>query len=129
MDSKSTLIEKVKQCAYNVHLAFSPGYLESVYHNALLIELREAGLKADSEVPLKAYYKGHVVGEFKADILVGGSLILELKAVGSLTVNHECQLVNYLKVTGISKGILINFGSDKFEMKVKYKDFTPKFNF
>ena len=127
MDVNSTLIEKVKQCAYNVHLAFTPGYLESVYHNALLIELRDAGLRAESEVPIKAYYKGHVVGEFKVDILVEDCLILELKAVGSLTVNHECQLVNYLKVTGIAKGALINFGSDKFEMKVKYKNFTPQF--
>lgn len=114
------LIELIKQCAYNVRLDFSPGYLESVYQNALLIQLREAGLRAEKESDISLYYHGHIIGDFRADILVEDKIILELKAVSELKSIHELQLVNYLKVTKLDVGILINYGAESYR-------FIPKF--
>ncbi|MBQ9073612.1 MAG: GxxExxY protein [Muribaculaceae bacterium] len=120
-----TLIAKIIQCAYDVRSQLSAGYLEIVYRNALLVELRESGLTADSEVPLSVFYKGNVVGEYRADIVVDNRVIVELKAVQKLSSIHEAQLVNYLTTTGIDDGLLINFGSDKLEVKRKYRVYRP----
>jgi len=76
----------------------------------LIIELRKMGLSILSEKPITVYYENEIVGEYVADIVVGGKVILELKAVKELTEIHEVQLVNYLKATGIEVGLLINFG-------------------
>ena len=99
------------------------GFLESVYKNALLIELRKNGLKVDKEVPINVHYNNVIVGEFQADIIVEDSVILELKAIQKLSTIHEAQLVNYLTATNIEHGLLINFGSEKFEVKRKYRIF------
>lgn len=117
------LIKQVIQCAYNVRMKLSAGFLESVYLNALLIELHDNGLKANKEVPIIVHYKNHTVGEFRADIVVENSVIIELKATQHLTPTHEAQLVNYLTATNIEHGLLINFGSEKIEIKRKYKTF------
>ena len=85
--------------------------------NALLIELRERGLKAENRVPIKVFYKDEVVGEYIADILVEGKVILELKAVDRLEKIYEAQLLNYLKATGVQIGLLINFTHPKAEIK------------
>lgn len=114
------LIEIIRECAYQVRLDFSPGYLESVYRNALLVQLKEAGLHAEKEQELTLYYHGHIIGEFRADIIVENRIILELKAVSELKSIHEMQLVNYLKVTNLDAGILINYGSENYR-------FIPKF--
>ena len=115
------LYNRVMNCCYRVHRALVPGFLESVYHNALLIELRKEGLNAQSEYPIEVCYDGSVVGQFKADIIVDKSLIIELKAVESLCTAHEVQLVNYLTATGINEGILVNFGSTKIQMRRKFR--------
>jgi len=86
------------------------GFLEKVYQNALIIELRKMGLSILSEETITVYYENEIVGEYVADIVVEGKVILELKAVKELTEIHEVQLVNYLKATGIEVGLLINFG-------------------
>ena len=117
------LIKQIVQCAYNVRMKLSAGFLESVYLNALLIELHDNGLNADKEVPIIVHYNNHIVGEFRADIIVENSVIIELKAMQHLTQTHEAQLVNYLTATNIEHGLLINFGSDKIEIKRKYKTF------
>jgi GxxExxY protein len=88
-----------------------------VNENALIIELRSLGLKADSQVPIKVYYKDKVVGEYTSDILVEGKVILELKTVERLEKIHEAQLLNYLRATGIKVGILVNFKHAKAEIK------------
>jgi GxxExxY protein len=88
-----------------------------VNENALLIELRSRGLKADSQVPIKVYYKDEVVGEYTADILVEEKVIVELKTVERLENIHEAQLLNYLRATGIQIGILVNFKHTKAEIK------------
>jgi GxxExxY protein len=86
------------------------GFLEKVYQNALIIELRKMGLSILSEETITVYYENEIVGEYVADIIVEDKVILELKAVKELTQIHEVQLVNYLKATGIEVGLLINFG-------------------
>ena len=117
------LIKQVIQCAYNVRMKLSAGFLECVYRNALLIELCDNSLKADKEVPIDVHYNDIVVGEFRADIIVENSVIIELKATQHLLPTHEAQLVNYLTATDIEHGLLINFGSEKIEIKRKYKTY------
>ena len=117
------LITRIIQCAYNVRMNLSAGFLESVYQNALLIELKENGLNAETEVPINVYYNNVIVGEFRADIVVEDAVVIELKATLHLTPIHEAQLVNYLTATKIEHGLLINFGSEKLEVKRKYRIF------
>jgi GxxExxY protein len=111
------LTYKINGAVFEVNRLLGPGFLEKVYENALLIELRGVGLKADSQVPIKVYYKDEVVGEYTADILVEGKVILELKTVERLEKIHEAQLLNYLRATGIKVGILVNFRHTKAEIK------------
>ena len=90
MDMKTEdLIKVIIQCAYNVRTHLAAGFLESVYQKALLIELREKGIHADSETPINVYYKDEIVGEFRADIIVEGEIIIELKAVQHLLSIHD----------------------------------------
>ena len=106
--------------AMQVQSALGPGFLESVYHKAMVLDLTEAGYQVETEKRLTVVYRGHVIGEFIADIIVNGCLILELKAVNMLVVAHEIQLVNYLTITSIEEGLLLNFGADKLQFKKKY---------
>ncbi|MBF1408093.1 MAG: GxxExxY protein [Prevotella histicola] len=120
------LIKLVINKTYEVRSHLVVGYLESVYKKALLIELREAGLEVEDEVELPVLYKGHVIGDFRADIIVEGSVIIELKAVAHLLPAHEIQLVNYLTIAKIDNGLLINFGAaERLEIKRKYRVYTP----
>ncbi len=108
---------KVNGAIFEVNRILGPGFLEKVYENALLIELRERGLKAESQVAIKVVYKGEEVGEYFADILVEDEIILELKAVQSLEKIHEAQILNYLKASGKKVGLLINFTHPKAAIK------------
>lgn len=121
------LIKKVNNCAINIRRQLPSGFLEAVYKNAMVIELRKAGLRFETEKPLKIYYDGIVIGDYRVDIIVEGRLILELKAVNSLTLSHEIQLVNYLTATGIDHGLLINFGGEVIEIKHKYRIYKKQF--
>lgn len=116
------ITRKVIGCCFTVHSALGPGFLESVYKNALLYELMKQGFSVEPERALSVRYDGIVVGALYADIVVDSRLILELKAVDRLALIHEVQLVNYLKATGIENGLLINFGSLKVQIKRKFKD-------
>jgi len=106
----SELSEQVIAAAYDVHNELGPGFLEKVYQNALAVELKDRGVQCSVEVPLKVGYKEQIVGEYVADLVIDGKIIVEIKAVTSLNNSHEVQLVNYLKATGIKLGLLINFG-------------------
>ena len=108
------ILDIIKDAAYEVRKNLPPGFLESVYQNALMIELSEKDLIVSKETPIPVYYKGKIVGDFRADILVNGKVIIELKAVRELLPIHEAQLVNYLTATGIDYGILINYGGDNY---------------
>lgn len=100
---------KINGAVFEVNRELGPGFLEKVYENALLIELKERGLKAESQAPITVSYKGRRVGEYYADIVVENQVLLELKAVETLSKVHEAQLLNYLKATGYKIGLLINF--------------------
>ncbi|MCX8091568.1 MAG: GxxExxY protein [Verrucomicrobiae bacterium] len=115
------LTGRVIGLAMKVHRALGPGFLESVYQKALPYELARAGLKVESDRPIQVRYDGVLAGDFKADLLVNDDLILELKAVSRLAVEHEVQLVNYLTATGKDIGLLINFGGRSLEFKKKFR--------
>ncbi len=98
-------------CAfYNVYNTLGHGFLEKVYENALVIELKKSGLAVTQQEGVKVYYYGAQVGDYFADITVNGFVILELKAVESLRSEHFAQLTNYLKATDKEVGLLLNFG-------------------
>ena len=107
----------IRGAVFEVNKVLGSGFLEKVYENALLIELRLRGFKAESQIPNKVYYKENVVGEYITDILVEGTVIVELKAIGKLEKLHEAQLLNYLKGTEIQVGMLVNFKHPKAEIK------------
>ena len=107
--------------AMKVHSALGPGFLESVYQNALVHELRKAGFEVETEVRLKVKYDTVVVGEFDADLLVNKILLIENKSILALAIAHEVQLVNYLTATGLDEGLLLNFGAQRLEFKKKFR--------
>ncbi len=109
-------------CAFTVGNALGYGFLEKVYENALTIEIRKHGLTAEQQQPVKVYYSGEVVGEFFADILVEGSVLIELKAAKAFDEAHIAQCLNYLKATGLKLCLLINFGANKVEVKRIVRD-------
>jgi GxxExxY protein len=98
------LTAKIIDCAYKVHKKLGFGFLESVYQNALMIELTKAGLQAEKEKKIQVNYDGKVVGDFVADIVVEDKVIIELKSVKQIHPAHEAQLINYLKATGMEVG-------------------------
>jgi len=104
------ITEKIIGAAQKVHNTLGYGFLEKVYQNALVIELQTLGFDVEVEQPIAVQYRGEIVGNYVADIVVDGKVILEIKAVKELSEIHEVQLVNYLKATGIEVGLLINFG-------------------
>ena len=116
---ESALTGTIIGCAMEVHRVLGPGFLESVYQNALAYEVRRAGLNLQLECSLEVEYRGVVVGRFIADLLVGDAVIVENKAVQKLLPLHEVQLVNYLTATGIDIGLLFNFGAPSLEFKRK----------
>ena len=116
------LTETVIGCAYRVHNELGAGFLEKVYENALRVELADSGLAVKQQHPIPVTYRGQLVGDFYADLLIPDRLIVELKAVQNLAKEHEVQLVNYLTATGIDDGLLINFGAS-VEVKRKFRKY------
>ena len=115
-------------CAMKVHSSLGPGFLETVYRNALQYELAKSGLAFEAERAMLVHYDGIVVGDFFADLALEERLIIELKAVRRLTQQHEAQLVNYLTATGIDIGLLINFGGASLEYRRKHRIYKPREN-
>jgi GxxExxY protein len=111
------LTGRIIGAAINVHKELGPGFLERVYENALKIELRELGLKFQSQLAVPVRYKGHVVGNYVADLVVEDTVLCELKALDALAAVHEAQLLNYLKATRFKVGLLLNFGLSKTQIK------------
>jgi len=111
------LTYKINGAIFEVNKVLGAGFMEKVYENALLVEFRNLGLKAKSQVAINVNYKGELVGEYFADIVVEDTVVLELKAVESLQKIHEAQLLNYLKATKYKIGLLVNFTHPKAEIK------------
>ena len=115
------LAGKVIGFAMKVHSNLGFGFLESVYQNALALELRRAGMKIETEKAISVFYQGELVGAFLADLLVNEALIVDTKAIQTLARAHEVQLVNYLVATGLDEGLLLNFGAERLEFKKKFR--------
>ena len=116
--------EKIIKAYYNVYNKLGYGFLEKVYENAFMIELKKFKLKGESQRAIKVYYDGEEVGFYVADIVVEDCVILELKAAESLCDEHEAQLTNYLRATDIEVGLLFNFGKTA---QLKRKAFSNEF--
>lgn len=113
------LTDSIIKTFYDVYNELGCGFLEKVYQNALCIELKSRGFKVDPQKQIKVLYKGNVVGDYYADILVNELIILELKAAETIVEAFECQLLNYLRGTTIEVGLLLNFGKKpEFRRKV-----------
>ena len=108
---------RIRGAVFEVNKVLGYGFLEKVYEKALMIELSSRGLSVENQVPLKVSYKEQIVGEYFTDLLVEGRVIIEIKAVTNLLKEHQAQLLNYLKATGIQSGLLVNFARNKAEIK------------
>ena len=109
--------ERIITCVYRVSNTLGSGFLEKVYENALAIELRKNGLKVEQQYPIRVFYNSEPVGDFAADLLVEDCVIVELKAARSLDDIHSAQCLNYLKATGLTICLLLNFGRPRAEVK------------
>jgi GxxExxY protein len=117
------ITSQIIEASFEVSNELGIGYLESVYENALSIALREKSLTVARQIPLKVTFRGVVIGDFKADMLVEDKVLIEIKAVSNLLNEHYAQLLNYLKTTGIEVGMVVNFGTPK----VQYRRFENRF--
>ncbi len=108
---------KIIDLALEVHNELGCGFLEKVYENALMILLEREGIPAKQQAPADVYFQDKVVGQYFADILVDGKLILELKTVDAIGNVHKAQILNYLRATGLKLGLILNFAKPRFEYK------------
>jgi GxxExxY protein len=128
MKDIKTLSDQVRQTAYDIHVYHGHGHLEKVYENALAHRLQKAGLDVKQQWPIKVYDEdGTLIGDYLADLLVEGKLIVELKTAKALAAEHEAQILGYLKSARLEHGLLINFGSYKFEIrKFAWSEHQPR---
>jgi GxxExxY protein len=118
MKNMQLLCDLIRQTAYNIHVYLAHGHLEKVYENALVHRLRKAGLDVKQQHAIQVFdADGALIGDYFADLLVENQLIIELKTAKSLAAEHEAQILGYLKSARVEHGLLINFGSYKFEMR------------
>ncbi len=116
-EEMNALSEKIIGRAFQVSNTLGCGFLEKVYENALVHELRKNGLQVKQQEPIKVYYDGVVVGEYFADLLVADTVIVELKATKEISDAFAAQCLNYLKATGLPLCLLLNFGKPRVEIK------------
>jgi GxxExxY protein len=122
------ITEKIIRAFYNVCNLLGYGFLEKVYENAIMIELRLLNLSSEKQKQIKVFYKNENVGEYFADIIVEDKVIIELKAAESLIEEHEHQLLNYLKASEIEVGLLLNFGKKpQFKRQIFENSFKNQF--
>jgi GxxExxY protein len=115
------LSNKIIRAYYNVLDNLGEGFLEKVYENAMCIELEEMGIPFEQQKAMSVTYKGHIIGDYVADIVVDNKIILELKAIPLLTAKNTAQLINYLAITGHKVGYLLNFGENSEYKRVLRK--------
>src|SRR5262245_9795979 len=116
-DNPDVITEMIIGCAIKVSNTLGVGFLEKVYENALCVELARAGLGVEQQKGVKVVYEVVIVGDFGADIIVNGLVILELKVARVIDEIHQAQLLNYLKATGIRVGLILNFGTPRLGIK------------
>jgi GxxExxY protein len=117
MSQGKLISEQVICCAFEVSNTLGAGFIEKVYENALCIELNRAGIPFFRQKRYEVRYKNENIGSYIADIVVAEKLLVELKALSALNKEHEAQVMNYLKASGLRVGLLINFGTSRIGMK------------
>jgi GxxExxY protein len=122
-DEINLITRRIIGCAFEVGSELGIGYLEKIYENALVHEMRKQGLLVQQQVPLQVLYDGVVVGEFLADIIVEEKVLVELKSVPGIIEAHMAQCLNYLKTTGLSVGLILNFGTTRVQTKRLVRNF------
>ena len=113
----SELTESILGCCFDVMNELGVGFLESVYKNALTIAMKEKGLTVQGEKRFEVVFRGHKIGVYLADLIINEKVIIELKCCEQIHNEHQVQLINYLKASGIAVGLLVNFGRRKLEYK------------
>lgn len=116
------ITKEIIAACFQVSNELGVGFLESVYEKALMVVLSEKGIKAKNQVPLKVGFHGQIIGEFFADMVVEDRILVELKEVKALAVEHQAQTLNYLRASGLPVALLVNFGKSKLE----YRRFNNK---
>ena len=111
------ITERIIGAAFEVHQELGYGFLEKVYQKAMQVELKNGGLKTEFESPIKVGFKGYVIGDYFADLLVEDKVIVELKAAEAYSSKDKVQLINELKATDVRVGLLINFGRERVEFR------------
>lgn len=125
----SAITKRIINAYYQVYNQLGYGFLEKVYERAMMLELPKHGLKCENQKNIKVFYEGVEIGDYYADIVVEDCVIVELKAVETIAPEHEVQLVNYLKATGIEVGLLLNFGPEpQFKRRVFSKNYHQNLN-
>jgi len=122
----SELTQTIIGIYYDVYNELGHGFLENVYRNSMDVALQEAGLRVEMELPIPITFRGHAVGDYRADLLVNGLILIELKAVRVLEPAHEAQLHHYLRATPVEVGLLFNFGSKPEFKRLCYMNSTKK---
>ena len=118
-----TITDKIIKAYYKVYNNLGFGFLEKVYENAMIIELKKLGCNVSKQQNIKVYYEEIIVGDYFADLIIDDLVIVELKAAESLCEAHEAQLINYLKATNMEVGLLLNFGkTPEFRRKIFTND-------
>ncbi|MDR0810659.1 MAG: GxxExxY protein [Paludibacter sp.] len=129
IEERNSLLHKeltdiIISCFYKVYNDLGYGFLERVYQNALYFALIDEGLLCEAEKSIKVHHNGRVVGDYRADLLVENSVLLELKASEELNLANEKQLINYLKATDVEVGLLLNFGKrPQFKRRIFTNDY------
>ena len=117
MSQGKLISEQVISCAFEVSNTLGAGFIEKVYENALCVELRRAGIPFSRQKRYEVRYKNENIGNYIADIVIADKLLIELKALSALNREHEAQVMNYLKASGLRVGLLVNFGTSRIGMK------------
>jgi GxxExxY protein len=118
MEDVMERVSRIRLTAYDVHLYLGTGFLEKVYENALAHRLRKAGFHVAQQYPINVYDEdGTLIGDYVADLFIDNQVIVELKAVKAIAPEHEAQLLHYLKATQVRHGLLVNFGSGRFQIQ------------
>lgn len=119
MEKESRLTERIIGCAIEVHRVLGPGLLESAYEEALCAEFEEASLHYQRQLPVPIVYKGRTLGEYRLDLLVEDTVVVEVKSTERFDPVFEAQLLTYMRLTGKSVGLLINFGRRLLRQGIK----------
>ncbi len=119
------LTETIIGAAVRVHTALGPGFLESIYEQAMAVELRLLGIHFESQKPVPIFYRGHAVGEHRLDLLIANGIVVELKAIAALENVHFATVRSYLKALGLQDGLLLNFAATRLTIKRVGREYTP----